>query len=271
MRIIELSNGLAMPVLGSGTNTFGKVDKQYSNDLREGDAKYEEMDWAIESGYRHFDTAAIYRTEPVVGGAIAKSGLPREEFFITTKLNTYEGFKGIDWVEEEIAKSLEALETDYIDLYLLHFNWDNLEEIGQAWSVLERYYQDGVFKAIGVSNLGVKEIDYLKANYDIVPMVNQIESHPGKWQDDMIAYHQENGIVTTAWSPLRGIEGEAESVLEEIGGQYGKTPAQVVLHYQIERGVVVIPKSHNSERQAQNLDVFDFELTDEDKKRIAAL
>lgn len=268
MKSIPLNNGIEIPIVGCGTNTYGKEGNQYSGALR-GDTQ--EIDWAIENGYRHFDSAQLYLNEEVVGNGLKKSTLPREDFFITTKLNTFEGFHGADWAHAEIEKSLEKLQTDYIDLFLIHKPWDHHAEILEAWSILEDYYNRGVFKSIGVSNFEKEHLDIILEKGNIKPAVNQIKSQVGNWNEELIAYNKHHDIATVAWSPLRGIDENAKQVLEEIGNQYGKTSAQVVLRYQIERDVIVIPKSHNKDRQAQSLDIFDFELSAIDHERIAAL
>lgn len=268
MENIKLNNDVEIPIIGSGTNTYGKEGNQYTGALR-GDT--EEIDWAIENGYRHFDSAQLYNNEEVVGKGLKKSSLPREDFFITTKLNTRKGFNGADWAQAEIEKSLDKLQTDYFDLFLIHFPWDNQDEMLEAWSILEDYYNRGLFKAIGVSNFEKDHLELILENCKIKPAVNQIESHVGKWNEELIAIHKDNDIATIAWSPLRGIDENAKQVLEEIGKPYGKTAAQVVLRYQIERNVIVIPKSHNKNRQAQSLDIFDFELTAVERERVAAL
>ena len=264
---ITLENGVEMPIIGSGTNTFGLVDYTYGNPLR-GDSL--EVDMAIENGYRHFDTAQIYGTEGVVGEGVAKSEVARSEFFITTKLNTYNGYKGDEWAREEIEKSLELLQTDYVDQYLIHFPWDNDEEILSSWAVLEDYYDRGIFKSIGVSNFSVEQLKLILENGKVRPVANQIESHIGKWQDDLIEFHKAENIATIAWSPLGNLA-QAPAVLTTIAEKYGKTTAQVILRYQTQRGVIVIPKSHNKDRQAQSLDIFDFELTEEESQQISKL
>ncbi|MBD7984886.1 aldo/keto reductase [Sporosarcina sp. Sa2YVA2] len=268
MKERTLNNGIAIPIVGSGTNTYGKEGNQYRGALR-GDTQ--EIDWAIENGYRHLDCAQAYNNEEVVGEGIRKSFVPREEFFITTKLNTFEGCGGADWARAEIDKSLEKLQTDYVDLFLLHAPWDQDAEMLEAWRILEDYYNRGVFKSIGVSNFKKEHLDLLLEKSNVPPAVNQIKSQVGHWNEDLIAYDKMHGIATVAWSPLGGIDEKARKVLDEIGQPYGKTYAQVVLRYQIERDVIVIPKSHNQERQAQSLDIFDFELTASDRDRIAEL
>ncbi|HHU08329.1 MAG TPA: aldo/keto reductase [Clostridiaceae bacterium] len=268
MKNVILNNGLEMPVIGCGINTFGKVNNSYHEKLR-GDTV--EVDMAIDNGYRHFDTAQAYRNEEVLGESIAKSGIVREEFFITTKLNTFEGYKGQDWLRSEVEKSLNKLRTEFVDMFLIHNPWDNPVEMAEAWSLLEEYYNDGTFKAIGVSNFSKKDLEIILGSCQVVPAVNQIESHVSHWNDDLIAYNTEKEIKTTAWSPLRGLSDSSRKVLGDIGDKYGKTFAQVILRYQIERDVIVIPKSHNKERQAQNLDVFDFVLSNDDRERIARL
>ncbi|WOV86948.1 aldo/keto reductase [Sporosarcina oncorhynchi] len=268
MKNLTLNNGIEVPIIGSGTNTYGKEGNQFAGDLR-GDTQ--EIDWAIDSGYRHFDSAQLYGNEEVVGNGLKKSSLPREEFFITTKLNTFEGYVSADWAHAEIEKSLEKLQTDSIDLFLIHKPWDNHAEMLEAWRILEDYYNRGVFKSIGVSNFEKEHLDLLLENGNIPPAVNQIKSQVGHWNEELIAYNRSKGIASVAWSPLRGIDEKAKQVLDEIGKPYGKTFAQVVLRYQIERDVIVIPKSHHKDRQAQCLQIFDFELTASDRDRIAAL
>jgi len=268
LETITLNNDIKIPIIGSGTNTYGKEGNEYRGALR-GDTQ--EVDWAIENGYRHFDTAQVYNNEEVLGQAIANSSLPREDFFITTKLNTFEGFAGADWAHAEIEKSMEKLQTDTIDLFLLHNPWDNPAEMLEAWRILEDYYKRGVFKAIGVSNFTREHLDALLDGAAVRPAVNQIKSQVGTWNEALIAYNKKNDIATVAWSPLGGIDEQAKQTLEEIGNQYGKTFAQVVLRYNIERNVIVIPKSHNKERQAQSLAIFDFALTENDRERISRL
>ncbi len=266
MKNLTLNNGIEIPIVGIGTNTFGKEGSTYGGELR-GDSL--EVDLAIKNGYRHIDTAQSYRTEPVVGAGVTKSGVARKEFYIVTKLDCSEGYRSEEWLHEAIQESLDKLETDYIDLFLVHHPRENImEEIEELWGLLEEYVDKGVFKSIGVSNFNEEQVDKVLEIARIKPVMNQIASYVGKWNHDLIKHNQDRGVAVTAWGPLKNIDNEK---LEEIAAKHGVTPAQVVLNYQVNRDVVVIPKSHNEERQAVNLDIFSFELTDEEKEIIASL
>lgn len=268
MKTLKLNNGYEMPIVGSGTNTFGKENHDYNAEIN-GDIT--DLESAVDNGYILFDTAEMYRNEAVVGKALKDSKLTREDTFITTKLKTQVGYEGKEWARQLIQESLDKLQTDYIDLFLIHYPWDNPAEILEAWDVLTEYYEKGVFKAIGVSNFEKEDLDIILNNRDMKPAMNQIESHVGHWNDDLIAYHKANDIATTAYSPLGGVDEHARQVLSEIGEKYGKSFAQVILRYQIERDVIVIPKSHNRNHQAESLDIFDFELTQADRDKIQSL
>lgn len=265
MEYIKLNTGIDIPILGSGTNTYGKVDNKYKGEIN-GDTT--ELESAIESGYRHFDTAVSYRNEAVVGKAVKESGLDRKEFFLTSKLPTKPEYKEYRESEEAVRRtveaSLEALGGEYIDLYLLHNAWEPLENIAEVWKVLEDYVDQGKLKAIGVSNFNEEQLGYLMEHSRIKPALNQVVSHPGKWNHAIIEYCKAHGVVPEAWGPLSGVSEENKTTLTQIGDKYDKTWAQVLLRYQIQRGVVVIPKSHNPKRQKANLNVFDFELTEEE-------
>ncbi len=269
MEYIKLNNGPDMPVLGSGTNTFGKADRNYNGDIN---FDTSEIESAIKLGYRHFDTAISYRNEAVVALGLERSGLAREAFFLTSKIPGRQPYNtDIETMKQAIESSLENLNTSYIDLYLIHHPWDDPDGILTMWGVLESYVDSGKIRSIGVSNFDEKQLSHLLENGRIKPAVNQIESHPGHWNHEIITFCQSHGIVPVAWGPLGRTSAEAKLVLDEIGRPYDKTGAQVSLRYQLDRGVAVIPKSHNSERQAQNMDVFDFRLTPGDRARIAGL
>ncbi len=267
MEYLKFSNYLEMPALGCGTNTFGKKNNEYMGEL---DYDTTELEAAIQVGYRHFDTAVSYRNEEVLGRAIAASGIDRSEFFITSKLPTdAETVKDAESVQAVIEQSLARLQTDYIDLYLIHHPMEDKKETRRVWRILEGYQGLGILRSIGVSNFSEKQLEKLLKKALVLPVCNQIESHPGKWNHELIEFCLANNIVPVAWSPLRGLKDYPE--LAEIGAKYGKSAAQVVLRYQIERGVAVIPKSHKAVRQAENFNIFDFSLSAEDKERIAAL
>lgn len=269
MEFVKLNTGIQIPIVGSGTNTFGKEDGDYSGKIN-GDTT--ELIQAIKAGYRHFDTAISYRNESVVGDAIKESGIERDDFFLTSKIPGRPEYTNSEKaVIEAVESSLKAFRTDYIDLYLIHHPWENLEEIVSVWKVLEQYVDQGTLKAIGVSNFDEAQLSHLLQHARIKPAVNQIESHPGKWNHGIIHYSLEQGVIPEAWGPLSRTDDAAKEKLTEIANNYKKTWAQVILRYQIERGVIVIPKSHNSERQKDNLAIFDFSLTEEEKNEIAAL
>ncbi len=269
MLLFTLNNGLQIPALGSGTNTFGKAGGSYAGEIN---FDTTELSSAITLGYRHFDTAISYRNEAVIGKAIQESGIDRKEFFVTSKIpGRVEYYGSDDKVRQGVEESLSNLQMDYIDLYLIHHPWDNLEEMLSMWRVLETYVDSGVLKSIGVSNFNEEQLGYILEHGRIKPAVNQIQSNAAHWNNDIIEYSKANGVIPEAWGPMKGISGKTEAALTAIGKNYNKTAAQVVLRYQLERGVIVIPKSHNNLRQAANIDVFDFELSIDDKAKIEAL
>lgn len=269
MEFLTLNTGIQIPVIGSGTNTFGKVSSQYDGDINDDTT---ELLAAIDAGYRHFDTAISYRNERVVGLAMKKSGLPRESFFITSKIPGKPDYTSCEKdVLDAVHQTLDALDTPYVDLYLIHHPWENLEEMVLVWKVLERFVDEGKIKALGVSNFNEKQLNYLVQAVRIKPAVNQVESNPGNWNHEIIEYSLKNQIYPEAWGPLKKVSDEAKEVLSDIGKHYNKSWAQVLLRYQIERNVIVIPKSHHVERQKENLALFDFSLTNEERATIGAL
>ena len=261
-----LNNGYEIDIVGSGTNTFGKKDRDYFGEIT---MDTTEIKSAIELGYRQFDTAISYRNEKVVGKAIKESKLPRELFYITSKIPGKEPY--IYDVAGAINSSLENLGVESIDLYLIHHPWENMDEMLSVWRTLESYASKGFIKSIGVSNFTQDQLEYLYNNVKVKPAVNQIESHPGHWNDELVEFTQSLGVAVQAWGPLSRVKDEARHVLGDIGKKYNKTWAQVALRYQIERDVIVIPKSHSAKNQEANIDIFDFELSDEDKQVIKGL
>lgn len=252
---VTLSNGKKMNVLGYGTY---KITGDF-------DATACVLD-AIETGYRRIDTATFYHNEGQIGEAVKSSGLPRKELFIATKLWTDND--GYDKALRTVDNSLKLLKTDYLDLLLIH--WPTPAN-GEVWRAMERLYREGAVGAIGVSNFKEHHIDDLIRDFEITPMVNQVEFHPLFQQPELRAYCKEHDIQLEAWSPLmRGKIFEMDE-LARIAARVGKTVAQVVLRYDIQLGVAVIPKTTNKARMAENLDVFDFELTADDMRLLSGL
>jgi 2,5-diketo-D-gluconate reductase A len=224
----------------------------------------------MEVGYRSIDTARLSDKEAGTGRALAASGLPREELFVTTKL--WNDDQGADKALAAFDASLERLGLDYVDLYLIHWPVPAQDAYIDTWKVLERVAAEGRAKAVGVSNFTEKTLARLLENTDVVPAVNQIELHPYFSQASMRELDASHGILTEAWSPLGQGKGLLEEpVLAEIGAKYGKSAAQVVLRWHIQTGNIVIPKSVTPSRIAENFDVFDFALEGDDLDRIGSL
>ncbi len=257
MNYVQLNNGVRIPQLGLGV--FRAAD---------GDETQNSVKWALEAGYRHIDTAKIYGNEKSVGDGIQGSGVARGDIFLTTKLWNDDIRQGR--TKAAFAESLEALRTDYIDLYLIHWPADGFE---QAWADLEELYVVGKIKAIGVSNFHRLHLEQLEKTAKILPAVNQIESHPYLSNQELIDLCHSKGMAVEVWSPLGGIKGNVleDAVLHELASKYGKTPAQIVLRWDIQRNVIVIPKSVHRERILSNQEVFDFELSQEDMALISSL
>ena len=257
MQYFTLNNGLKIPALGFGV--FQVPDPAQCEQA---------VTDALNAGYRLLDTAAAYMNEQAVGKAIAKSGIPRKELFITTKLWVQDA--SYEKAKDAIERSLNNLGLDYLDLYLIH---QPMGDYYGAYRAMEEAYRAGKLKAIGVCNFYPHVLTDFCETVDIIPAVNQVELHPFFAQEDALKVMKEYGVTPEAWGPFA--EGKhgifTHSVLTEIGNKYGKTAAQVALRWNIQRGVVVIPKSVHIERIKANIDVFDFELTKEDMDKISAL
>lgn len=253
---VALHNGVHMPWFGLGVY---KVTDQSEI--------VEVVSAALKNGYRHIDTASFYQNEEGVGKGIRDSGISREDIFVTSKVwNDEQGYE-----ETLIAfdNSLKRLGMDYLDLYLIH--WPVARKFKETWKALEKLYKEGRVRAIGVSNFHVHHLQDLMKDAEIKPMVNQIEYHPHLTQEEVHAFCKKEGIQLEAWSPLkRGILLD-EPVLIEIGQKYSKTPAQIILRWDLQTEVITIPKSSNVERLKENADIFDFELTSEEMKQISSL
>lgn len=259
MEYTLLNNGIEIPMLGLGTYRIGRTDEDVYNAIRT----------ALDVGYRHIDTATLYVNEAPIGKAIRESGIPREDIFVTTKL------WGDDVVKDEIPqafdRSMQLLDIGYIDLYLVH--WPVKGKLVSTWREMEKIYASDKAKAIGLSNHLQHHLEEILDEANVLPTVNQVEMHPYVVLDDLVEFCTDNTIVCEAWSPLGSskIELLEESILKGIGEKYGKTAAQVVLRWNIEREVIAIPKSSNGERQAANLNIFDFKLTSEEVQLINSL
>jgi len=246
---VKLNNGVEMPWLGLGVWRS-----------MEGDEVENAVGWALEVGYRSIDTAAIYQNEKGVGRAIMESGINREDIFITTKLWNNDQRSGD--VREAVETSLEKLGVDYVDLYLIH--WPILEKFTECWVQFEMLYQEGKIRAIGVSNFMVHHLEQLLESASISPAVNQVEFHPYLLQPELKSFCSKHKIQLQAWAPLMQGKINDISELEEIGEKYGKSPAQIVLRWDLQHKVITIPKSVNKDRIKANADIFNFSLSDED-------
>lgn len=256
MEFVVLSNGVKMPQLGYGVYQVTKAECERCV-----------LD-ALHTGYRLIDTAQSYFNEEEVGSAIQKSGVPRQEIFLTTKV--WIEHYGYEACKASIETSLRKLKTDYLDLLLLH---QPFSDYYGAWRALEEAYEAGKVRAIGISNFYPDRVVDLATFARIRPMVNQVEVHPYHQQQAAKQWHDKYGLQTEAWAPFGEGRGGVftDPVLLELGEKYGKTAAQVILRWHLQRGIVVIPKSVHPERMAENFDVFDFALSREDMDRVAAL
>ncbi|MRG27231.1 aldo/keto reductase [Laceyella tengchongensis] len=255
-----LHNGVKMPWFGIGVF---KVE--------EGPELVHAVKTAIQYGYRSIDTAAIYENEAGVGQGIREgikeTGISREELFVTSK--AWNSDLGYESTIKAYEASLNKLGLEYLDLYLIH--WPVEGKYKEAWRALETLYKEGRVKAIGVSNFHIHHLEDLMEDAEIKPMVNQVEYHPRLTQKDLKAFCREHGIQLEAWSPLMQGQLLDHQVLKEIANKYGKSPAQVILRWDLQNGVVTIPKSTKAHRIAENAQVFDFALTDEEMERIDGL
>jgi 2,5-diketo-D-gluconate reductase A len=245
---LTLHDGVKIPQLGFGVFQVPPDDTQ------------EVVEQALDAGYRHIDTAGAYRNEKGVGAAVAASGLAREDVFVTTKLwNSQQGF---DTTLAAFEASLGRLGLDYVDLYLIHWPVPSEDRFVDTWRAFERIHEEGRSRTIGVSNFRVEDLERLEAETDTWPTVNQIELHPRLQQAELRSWHADHGIVTEAWSPLAQGELLDEETIAGIAEKHGKTPAQAILRWHLQLGNVVFPKSVTPGRIRENIEIFDFELSD---------
>ncbi|NRQ51395.1 aldo/keto reductase [Aeromicrobium stalagmiti] len=255
---IALNNGIEIPQLGFGVYQV-KPDQTKEATLT-----------ALEVGYRHIDTAQMYRNEKGVGEAIAESGLARDEVFVTSKLNN--GFHAHDDALHAFDESLERLGLDQLDLFLIHWPLPAIDvDFVETWKALEEIYASGRARSIGVSNFQPKHVRRLVQETDVVPAVNQVEVHPFLTQDEVRAVNAEHGIATEAWSPIAQGLVLDNPVITGIAADHDKTPAQVVLRWHVQRGDIIFPKSVTRSRVEENFAIFDFELEEAEIGLINAL
>ena len=254
---VRLNNGVEIPQLGFGVFQIKPQET------------VEAVTTALEVGYRHIDTAEMYRNEKEVGEAIATSGIDPSEIFVTSKLNNNK--HDFDDALAAFDQTLADLRLDRIDLFLIHWPLPKVGNFVDTWKALERVYQDGRARAIGVSNFQPHHLRRLHQESTVVPAVNQIELHPYLTQDELRAFDAEHGIATEAWSPIAKGGVLEDATITDLANSYGKTSAQVVLRWHIQLGNIVFPKSVKQGRMRENFEIFDFELTDTDMLLISAL
>jgi len=246
---IRLRSGIEIPQLGLGTYQSGDAERTRLA-----------IRTALDIGYRHIDTARLYGNECEIGEAIRDSGVPREDIFVTTKLwNTDHGFES---TLEAFTASLERLDIGYVDLYLIHWPVEGLR--GASWRAMEEIIDDGLVRSIGVSNYTIAHLEELMAEARVYPDVNQVEFSPFLYQEDLLEWCRERNIAIQAYSPLTKAQLLDNPVLLEVGGRYRKSPAQVLIRWNLQKGVIPLPKSSDPGRIRENADVYDFELSPED-------
>lgn len=247
--IKKLNNDIKIPMFGLGT---------YLND--NGRQAIDSILYALEIGYQHIDTAAMYENEMEVGKAVRESGIPREEIFVTTKL--WNSDHGYDNTIKAFQRSLERLGLDYVDLYLIHWPVENLRL--ESWRALEKLYDNGLCKAIGVSNYMERHVDEILNNFSIVPAVNQVEFSPFLYLKELQNYCESKGIALESYSPLTKGYRLNEPRLIEIARRYDKSTSQILIRWCLQKGMIVIPKSSRNEHIKENADIFDFEISEAD-------
>ena len=257
-----MNNGVTIPCIGFGTYKAATGD---SADI---------ITAAIDAGYRFFDTASFYGTEIFLAEAIKRSGLSRNEFFITSKVWKEE--MGYSKTKEAFKRTLSNLNTDYLDLYLIHWPRKTLDgEWKQTcidtWKAMEELYEEGKIKAIGLSNFLPHHMDVILENCKIKPMVNQLEVHPGYTQEAAVTYCKENDILVQAWSPLGRQRVLQEPIIVELASKYNVSPAQLCLRFLLQKGINVLPKASVTERMKNNMDIFSFAIINEDMHRLNTL
>ena len=258
-----LSNNMKIPCVG-----FGTYKAAEGNNV-------EILKTAIEAGYRYFDTASFYQTEEFVGQAIRESGIPREDFFIVSKM--WKDEMGYQETKDALEKSLKRLGCDYLDLYLIHWprpsaecgNWKELDL--ETWRAMEELQKEGKIRGLGLSNFLPHHIKNILENGTVKPVVNQLELHPGYMQQAAVQYCKEHGIQMQAWSPIGRRRILEDKLILELAGKYNVSPAQLCLRFLLQNDIISLPKSSSMERMKQNMDLFHFEISEEDVSRLATM
>ena len=247
-KMVKLNNGVEMPLFGLGTYQASRKGTE------------EAVLHALEIGYRLIDTAQMYGNEREVGNAVRKSGIPREEIFVTTKLDNSN--HGYERALASLETSLELLGLSYVDLFLIHWPVEGLR--GESWRALEKLLEEGTCRSIGVSNYTIGHLSELRGSSSTMPAVNQVEFSPYLYQKDLLEFCRSNSIQVEGYSPLTKRENLGDPALGQIASKYSKTPAQILLRWALQKEIVTIPKSTNRERLEENADIFDFEIPQED-------
>lgn len=258
-----LNNGVEIPAVAFGT--YKAADGKSADVIRT----------AIEAGYRYFDTASFYGTETYLGQAVRESGISRDEIFIASKLWKTE--MGYDNVRDAFERTLENLNTDYLDLYLIHWplpepgykDWKQLDK--ETWRAMEELYHAGKVRAIGLSNFLPHHIENILEDCRVRPAVDQIEYHPGYSQEAVVNYCRERGILVQAWSPIGRSRVLDEPLVKELAAKYGVSPAQICLKFAVQRNIIPLPKSSSEDRMRENLDLYSFELEQDDIWRLSTM
>jgi len=253
---VTLRDGKSMPQLGLGVYA-----------ISDGDEVSKAVSFALQEGYRSIDTASVYGNEKGVGRGIRESGIPRKEIFLTTKVWNNE--QGYESTLEAFQRSLERLRLDYVDLYLIH--WAVEAKYRDTWRAMEKLQSDGLIRSIGVSNFQIRHLENLFQSSVTKPVLNQVELHPYLQQYELQAFCSRHTIFLEAWAPLSRGRAFKEPLIVELAGKYGKTPAQIILRWEIQRGIITIPKSSNPARIQENSDIFDFELGQEEMEGMKKL
>jgi diketogulonate reductase-like aldo/keto reductase len=252
---VKLNNGIDMPMLGIGVW-----------DMSAGKETLNALKWAFEVGYRHVDTAKLYGNERQVGEAVRKSGIPREELFVVTKLwNNDHGYKK---ALAAFDASLKRMGLDFVDLYLIH--WPEPGVRDKSWRALEKIYDDGRARAIGVSNYTIRHLEEVLEIGTVVPAVNQVEFHPWLFQEDLLKFCRSKSIALEAYSPLTKGKKLRDRALGKMAKKYSRSPAQILIRWALQHEVIVIPKSSNKKRIRENANIYDFSISDEDMRTLDA-